>query len=130
MTSADTSSAASDTLTVRAGQKAALSFTLTNTGGMDGTEVVQLYSRHNYASVTRPVKELKGFQRISLKAGEAATVRFDITPEMLSMYSAPKDGNTFPGLVGPRCVEPGDYTLMVGSSSAKSDLQELTLRVE
>jgi beta-glucosidase len=121
---------AADTLVIRAGQKAALSFTLTNAGEMDGTEVVQLYIRHNYAPVTRPVKELKGFPRIALKAGETATVRFEITPEMLSMHAAPQDRKTFPGLVGPRSVIPGDYTLMVGSSSANADLQRLTLRVE
>ena len=121
--------AASDTLSIRAGEKAALSLTLTNTGEREGTEVVQLYIRHNYAPVTRPVKELKGFQRISLKAGETASVHFEITPEMLSMYSAPKDGNTFPGLVGPRCIVPGTYTLMVGSSSSNADLQELVLQV-
>jgi beta-glucosidase len=121
---------AADTLVIRAGQKAALSFTLTNAGEMDGTEVVQLYIRHNYAPVTRPVKELKGFQRIALKAGETATVCFEITPEMLSMHAAPQDRKTFPGLVGPRSVIPGDYTLMVGSSSANADLQRLTLRVE
>ncbi|MBQ3723435.1 MAG: glycoside hydrolase family 3 C-terminal domain-containing protein [Bacteroidales bacterium] len=124
------SAAASDTLTVRAGDRAAMTFTLANTGEMDGTEVVQLYIRHNYAPVTRPVKELKGFQRIALKAGESATVRFEITPEMLSMYDAPKDAKTFPGLVGSRRVLPGDYTLMVGSSSANADLQRLILRVE
>jgi beta-glucosidase len=122
--------AASDTLTIPAGQKAALSFTLTNTGEMEGAEVVQLYIRHNYAPVTRPVKELKGFQRISLKAGETATVRFEITPEMLSMYSAPKNPDAFPGLVGPWEQVPGDFTILVGSSSANRDLQKLTLKVE
>lgn len=122
--------AASDTLSIPAGQKAAVSLTLTNTGEMDGTEVVQIYIRHNYAPVTRPVKELKGFRRVSLKAGESADVRFEITPEMLSMYSAPRDGNTFPGLVGPRCIVPGTYTVMVGSSSSKADLQELVLQVK
>ena len=122
--------AASDTLTIPAGQKAALSFTLTNTGEVEGTEVVQLYIRHNYAPVTRPVKELKGFQRISLKPGEEATVRFEITPEMLSMYSAPKNPDAFPGLVGPWEQVPGDFTILVGSSSANRDLQKLILKVE
>ena len=123
--------AASDTLSVKAGAGASLSVTVRNAGDRDGDEVVQLYIRHNFASVTRPVKELKGFRRISLKAGESADVTFEITPDMLSMWSVPdKDGKSFPGTVGQWKVEPGTYTLMVGSSSANSDLQRLTLKVE
>ena len=125
--------AASDTLSIRAGETATLSVEVANTGARDGAEVVQLYIRDNYASVTRPVKELKGFERISLKAGEKTTVRFEITPEMLSIWTAPKpEGGrpVFPGRVGAFAVEPGDFTLMVGSSSADTDLQRLTLRVE
>ena len=124
-------SAASDTLTLKAGASTALTVKVTNAGEWDGDEVVQLYIRHNYASVTRPVKELKGFRRISLKVGESADVRFEITPEMLAMWSVPdKDGKSFPGTVGQWKVEPGLYTLMVGSSSAKRDLQGLSLLVE
>lgn len=125
--------AASDTLVIRNGEKAALTVDVTNTGAMDGAEVVQLYIRDNYASVTRPVKELKGFQRVYLKAGEQQTVRFEITPEMLSIWTAPKPEAgrpVFPGRVGAFAVESGDFTLMVGSSSADTDLQRLTLRVE
>ncbi len=125
--------AASDTLRIRSGATAAFSVTVTNTGTMDGAEVVQFYIKDNYASVTRPVKELKGFRRIFLKAGESAEVRFDVTPEMLSMWSAPAprgNAHAFPGTIGPWGIEPGDFTLMVGSSSANRDLQRLILTVE
>ena len=63
------------------------SVTLTNTGKYDGAEVVQLYIRDVVGSNTRPVKELKGFQKIWLKAGETKTVTFDITPELLKFYN-------------------------------------------
>ena len=118
-------------MTVKAGQGTSVSVRVSNTGKMDGDEVVQLYIRHNYASVTRPVKELKAFRRISLRAGESADVSFEVTPQMLSMWSVPdKDGKSFPGTVGEWKVEPGEYTIMVGSSSADHDLQCLSLQVE
>ena len=63
------------------------SIAVTNTGKYDGAEVVQLYIRDVVGSNTRPVKELKGFQKIGLKAGETKTVTFDITPEMLKFYN-------------------------------------------
>ena len=63
------------------------SVTLTNTGKYDGAEVVQLYIRDVVGSNTRPVKELKGFQKIWLKAGETKAVTFDITPESLKFYN-------------------------------------------
>ena len=87
---------------------------------MDGTEIVQLYIRDEYGSITRPVKELKGFQRVSLKAGETKRVEFAITPDDLKFYTVRKLWE----------VEPGDFTLMVGSSSADKDLQKLALTVE
>ncbi|UMY66227.1 MULTISPECIES: beta-glucosidase BglX [unclassified Flavobacterium] len=63
------------------------SITVKNTGRVDGTEVVQLYIRDQAASITRPVKELKGFQKISLAKGESRVISFDITPELLSFYN-------------------------------------------
>ncbi len=87
---------------------------------MNGTEIVQVYIRDEYASVTRPVKELKGFQRVSLKAGETKNIEFAITPDDLKFYTSRKVWE----------VEPGDFTIMVGSSSADEDLQKLTLTVE
>ncbi|WP_082433564.1 glycoside hydrolase family 3 N-terminal domain-containing protein [Flagellimonas eckloniae] len=78
-----------------------------NTGEIDGDEVIQLYIRDELASVVRPIKELKGFQRISLKAGEQKQVTFQIGPEELSMLD--KDLK--------RVVESGDFRIMIGASS-------------
>ena len=97
-----------------------ISFDLTNTGKMDGTEIVQLYIRDEYGSITRPVKELKGFQRVALKAGETKKVEFTITPDDLKFYTIRKAWE----------VEPGDFTIMVGASSADKDLQSVALKVE
>ena len=91
-----------------------------NTGTVDGTEVVQLYIRDEYASVTRPVKELKGFKRVDLKAGESKCVEFEVTPEMLQIWSARDRWE----------VEPGDFTVLVGTSSADKDLIALPLKVK
>ncbi len=99
---------------------ATVSITVTNEGPYDGAEVVQLYIRDEYASVTRPVKELKAFKRIFLKNGESATVTFDITPEMLQCFGAEDRWS----------VEPGEFTIMVGSSSADEDLQAISYVVE
>jgi beta-glucosidase len=82
-------------------------FKLKNTGKFSGDEVVQIYIRDLLASVARPVMELKGFQRIHLNAGETKEVLFTITPEMLSMLD--KDLK--------QVVEPGDFRIMIGSSS-------------
>ena len=105
---------------IRKDESVTVSFDVTNTGKMDGTEIVQLYIRDEYGSITRPVKELKGFQRVSLKAGETKRVEFAITPDDLKFYTVRKLWE----------VEPGDFTLMVGSSSADKDLQKLALTVE
>ncbi len=92
---------------------------VTNTGSRAGTEVVQLYIRDRVSSVTRPVKELRGFARVTLDPGERTTVRFDITPEHLAFYDIHME----------YVVEPGDFLLMVGTSSRDADLQHVTLRV-
>ncbi len=84
-----------------------LSFTVKNTGRRDGDEVVQLYIRDLLSSMARPVMELKGFQRIHLKAGESRQVTFNITPELLSMLNKELQA----------VVEPGDFRIMVGGSS-------------
>ena len=81
-----------------------------NTGNKRGAEVVQMYIRDEYASVSRPVKELKGFKKIWLDPGQSQTVTFTITPELLSFYN--KDMKWV--------VEPGDFTIMVGTSSEKT----------
>ncbi len=81
---------------------------VTNTGSREGDEVVQLYLRDRVSSVTRPVKELKGFKRIHLKPGETQTVRFKLTPAELGFYNVDMH----------RVVEPGTFDIMAGSSSA------------
>ena len=108
-----------DSPVIGPGQEATLSVDVTNTGKRKGDEVVQLYIRDEVSSATRPVKELKGFRRITLEPGETAVVSFRITPGHLSFYDASMN------LV----VEPGDFTLMVGNSSADGDLQKLNLEV-
>ncbi len=92
---------------IKSGESTHLRMKVTNTGKFDGDEVVQLYIRDLFASVARPVTELKGFQRIHLKRGETAEIAFDITPDMLSMLD--KNLKTV--------IEPGEFRLMAGSSS-------------
>lgn len=95
-----------------------LSVDVTNTGTVEGDEVVQLYLRDDVSQVTRPVKELKGFRRITLQPGEQETVAFEIGPGDLAFF----------GLDMTRVVEPGTFTLMVGPNSV--DLQTVRLTVE
>src|ERR1051326_128987 len=103
---------------IRADARLSVSVDLENTGKRTGDEVVQLYIRHVAASVTRPVRELKGFQRITLKPGEKRRVEFTLTPEDLSFYN--RDLRFV--------VEPGEFKLMVGVSSA--DEHELVTSFE
>ena len=83
------------------------SITLTNTGKYDGAEVVQLYIRDLVGSITRPIKELKGFQKIMLKVGESKTVTFDITPEDLKFYNGDLKYDW----------ESGDFEIKIGGNS-------------
>ena len=92
--------------------------TVTNTGNRDGAEVVQLYIRDLVGSITRPVMELKGFEKIFLRAGESKTVSFKITPELLRFYDY--DLN--------HVAEPGDFILMIGGSSQAVKSAKLTLK--
>ncbi len=92
--------------------------TITNTGKRDGAEVVQLYIRDLVGSITRPVKELKGFEKIFLKAGESKTVSFKITSDLLHFYDY--DLNYV--------AEPGDFDLMIGGSSQATKTARLTLK--
>jgi beta-glucosidase len=80
-----------------------------NTGKVKGDEVVQLYIQDEVASVTRPVKELKAFRRITLNAGETKTVEFVLHPELLAFYN----------LTMKRVVEPGAFKVFVGTNSAE-----------
>jgi beta-glucosidase len=93
---------------------------VTNTGGREGHEVVQLYVRDNVSSVTRPVKELKGFRKLHLQPGETKTVSFDLGPAALAFHDVAMR----------EVVEPGEFTIMVGTSSRDADLTSVTLRVE
>jgi beta-glucosidase len=83
---------------------------ITNTGTREGDEVGQLYIRDEVSSVTRPVKELKGFKRVHLKPGESTTAKFRLTPAELGFYNVHMEW----------VVEPGVFDVMVGSSSANT----------
>lgn len=96
-----------------------VSVDVTNTGKRAGTEVVQMYIRDLVSSVTRPVKELKSFQKVSLKPGETKTVTLTIAPESLAFYDVNMK----------YVVEPGEFEIMVGSSSRDADLQKTILTV-
>ena len=91
-----------------------MSVPLTNTGERAGKEVVQLYLRDLVASTTRPVKELKGFEKVSLEPGARKTVTFNLATEQLAFYD--KDMNLI--------VEPGEFEVMVGSSSEDIRLED------
>ena len=91
---------------------------MTNTGSKDACEVVQLYMHDPVASIARPVKELKGFRRIMLKAGETKEVTFDITEKDLSYYDAE----------GRQVFEPGKFDIMLGHDSRS--LQTVSITAE
>lgn len=91
--------------------------TVTNTGKYDGAEVVQLYIRDLVGSITRPVRELKGFNKIFLRAGESKTVSFTITRDLLRFYDY--DMNYV--------AEPGDFNIMIGGNSQAVKTAKLTL---
>ena len=94
------------------------SITVSNTGQRDGDEVVQLYIHQQAASIARPMKELRGFQRIHLKAGEQSRVTFRIGREQLQYMNAE----------GEPVFEPGRFDIMIGCNSA--DTQSLVLDVK
>ena len=92
---------------------------VTNTGQREGAEVVQLYIRDLVSSVTRPIKELKGFRKVRLRPGENTTVALDITPNALAFFDVNMK----------YVVEPGDFEIMIGNSSRDADLAKLILQV-
>ncbi|PQJ76566.1 beta-xylosidase [Polaribacter glomeratus] len=100
--------------------KTKVSVDVTNIGNYDGDEVVQMYIRDDFATVGRYNKMLKGFERISLKIGETKTVSFELNFENLSLYNQAMK----------KVVEPGDFTISVGSSSLIKDLQTIKLKVK
>src|SRR5690606_7264278 len=101
-----------DKNSLTSGDKITASISVTNTGNYDGEEIVQLYIRDLVGSVTRPVKELKGFQKIFLKKGESRDVRFEISVEDLKFYNNELEF----------VAEPGDFKLFIGTNS--SDAKE------
>lgn len=94
------------------------SVTITNSGTREGKEIVQLYIRDMVGSTTRPVKELKGFEKISLKPGESRKVTFNITPEMLKFYNYDLEFTS----------EPGDFEIMIGTNSRDVKKASFTLK--
>lgn len=94
------------------------SVNVTNTGGKAGEEVVQCYVRDLVGSVTRPLKELKGFEKVSLKVGESKVVTFTIKPDMLAFHRADMTLGT----------EPGDYKLFIGGNSR--DVKEIGFKLK
>ncbi|MDB2658631.1 glycoside hydrolase family 3 C-terminal domain-containing protein [Flavobacteriaceae bacterium] len=105
--------------TLNAEDKIIVTTEITNTGEVDGEEIAQLYIRDNVSSVTRPVKELKGYQRVFLKAGETKKIKFTINSESLAFYDINMN----------YVVEPGTFTIMTGSSSNDKDLKKTILSI-
>jgi beta-glucosidase len=107
-----------DKTTINANETVTVTVKLTNTGKRAGEEVVQLYIRDKVASLARPVKELKDFQKIALKPGESTTITFLINKEKLSFYNKQLQW----------VAEPGEFEIMMGTSSADLPLKKtLTL---
>jgi beta-glucosidase len=102
---------------IKPGEPLTASVTVTNSGARDGEEVVQLYLRDLVGSVTRPVKELKGFRKLMLKKGETRTVSFTLTDADLAFTRADMSWGS----------EPGDFKLWVGPSSAKGSEADFAL---
>lgn len=98
--------------------KITASVTVTNTGNYDADEIVQMYIRDMVGSVARPVKELKGFERIHLKKGESCTVSFDITAEQLKFYNSVLNW----------VCEPGEFEVMVGGNSRDVQTKKFSLQ--
>jgi beta-glucosidase len=103
---------------IAASGQTTVSVTVTNTGKVAGDEIVQMYIRDQASSVTRPVKELRGFERVTLQPGETKTVTFAITPDKLWFWNRDMK----------RVVEPGQFDILVGPNSAA--LKTTVLEVE
>ena len=102
---------------IRPGQGVTVRVPVRNTGALAGDEVVQVYLRDDVSTVTRPVKELAGFRRVTLAPGEETVVDIPIRADAFALWNRDMK----------RVVEPGEFTIMVGSSS--QDLQETKLTV-
>jgi beta-glucosidase len=106
------------TNTINTNSTVVVSVTVKNIGNVEGSEIVQLYIRDDVSSLTRPVQELRGFEKVNIKAGETKTVKFTITPAELSFYNANMK----------KVVEPGTFTIMVGASSTDYKTAKLTVK--
>jgi beta-glucosidase len=104
---------------IKVGETTKVFIDVKNTGKRIGTEVVQMYIRDMFSSVTRPVKELKGFKKIQLKPGESTTVELPILSEHLAFTDINKKYT----------IEPGDFEIKVGNSSRDEDLMSIVLSV-
>jgi len=104
---------------IKKNESTKISVDVKNTGKMLGKEVVQMYIRDCFSSVTRPVKELKGFQKVTLNPGETKKVVFEITSKHLAFTNINKE----------YVVEPGEFEIMVGNSSKDEDLSRIILKV-
>jgi beta-glucosidase len=102
---------------IEAGEGVTVRVPITNTGSYAGDEVVQVYLRDDISSVTRPVKELAGFQRVTLQPGETKQVDIVLPPRVFALWNREME----------RVTEPGTFTIMAGPSS--EDLQSVTLEV-
>jgi beta-glucosidase len=102
---------------MKPGEKITASVTISNSGNYDGEEVVQLYIRDVVGSITRPLKELKGFQKISLKKGESRKVTFTIGADDLKFYNSSLQW----------LAEPGDFEVMIGTNSENISKSKFTL---
>lgn len=100
------------------GESIKANITVTNTSEKDGEEVVQLYIRDVVGSITRPVKELKGFEKVLIKAGESVDLSFTITEELLSFYRKDLSYGT----------EPGAFEVFIGTNSNETKMSEFTLK--
>ena len=99
---------------MKEGEEITISFEITNTGNYDGKEIVQLYVRDKIASVPRPIKDLKGFQKVALQKGASKTVQFTLSSDDLKFYDQQMK----------YVVEPGEFEVMIGASSDDIRLHE------
>ena len=107
-----------DVTEVGAGQSVKAEVTVTNTGKVAGKEVVQMYLKDVVGSTTRPLRELKGFEKISLEPGESKTVTFEITPELMSHYNSDLEF----------VAEPGEFIVYVGTDSRTKNSASFILK--
>jgi len=92
---------------VKPDREVKVSFKVRNAGNIKGEEIVQLYFRDEFASITRPERELKGFEKVSLEPGEVKRVNFHISMDLVALYNRDME----------LLVEPGEFSVLIGSSS-------------